>query len=753
MPRIILNGKDYITGGGGGGTPYDDTDIKNDLQDLTNRVGIVETDKANVADVYTKTEVDDAIAQAQIGGTADLSDYAKTADVDLKLADKANKTELDAYTKTNDLTNLLADKADKTDLDDLVTSTEMQDAIVQAQIGGTALPTGGTTGQVLAKVSEADGDVEWKDVQGGGSTITVDDVMSDDSENPVQNKVAKKYVDDTLIGMTASANFVIENGFGKLRYYNNKFQYYDDNTSSWVDTVPNLDNSVIINLTPGIVQKFVTICNPDTLNIEIKLWEPSDVIVDGQALCIIEKVIVRRKKDSFPTDENDGDHVFTVKRNEFGRYKDTPFIDNVGGALDEVYYYKAFPVSTNGVVNYMEENNRKCKIKRYQLYGFRLDQREGGPEAMVQYLADADNTYFFPVYMDYARDTFNYGDWEDAWFIKKLKPCMLNYDGTVAYELNKDDYSLKTDGSPSDITDQAFGGNVMIGFPKIYWKIVDNGDDTADVFFSDQKLDSDYVCWCNINEAGEEIDYFYMAAYNGSLIDSKIRSLSGKTMDGNHYYATDFANAQKNNVNTEKAWNIELFIDRTLINLLLLLIGKSTDTQDIFGNGNETYGGNTGLLDDKGLFYGQNTSHNIKVFGIENYWGNKYRYGAGCVLVGGAPKVKLTHGMSDGSTEEGYNTTGSGYISLSNVTIASAGYISKMHFSNNIMFPSETVGSASTRYCDYLILNKSGTRYIAFASYNKAQTGAFYLNFNGDSSSSQAYTGSTLSCKPLNPAP
>ena len=149
---------------------YDDTDIKNDLQALTTRVGTVETDKANSSDVYTKTEVDDAIAQAQIGGAADLSDYAKTADVDLKLADKADKTELDAYTKTDDMNLLLDAKADKTDLDDLVTSTEMQDAIVQAQIGGTALPTGGTAGQVLAKVSEADGDVEWKDAPTGGAT-------------------------------------------------------------------------------------------------------------------------------------------------------------------------------------------------------------------------------------------------------------------------------------------------------------------------------------------------------------------------------------------------------------------------------------------------------------------------------------------------------------------------------------------------------------------------------------------------------
>lgn len=51
-----------------------------------------------------------------------------------------------------------------------------------------SIPTGGTAGQVLAKRSGADYAVEWAD-QTGGCDITVDDVLSNTSENPVQNKV------------------------------------------------------------------------------------------------------------------------------------------------------------------------------------------------------------------------------------------------------------------------------------------------------------------------------------------------------------------------------------------------------------------------------------------------------------------------------------------------------------------------------------------------------------------------------------
>ena len=55
------------------------------------------------------------------------------------------------------------------------------------------IPTGGTTGQILTKRSDADGDYGWET---GGGSGTVDTAMSDTSENAVQNKVIKAYVDD-----------------------------------------------------------------------------------------------------------------------------------------------------------------------------------------------------------------------------------------------------------------------------------------------------------------------------------------------------------------------------------------------------------------------------------------------------------------------------------------------------------------------------------------------------------------------------
>ena len=46
---------------------------------------------------------------------------------------------------------------------DLDALSEFKQKCDQAYSGGSSLPTGGTTGQVLAKKSDADDDVEWSD--------------------------------------------------------------------------------------------------------------------------------------------------------------------------------------------------------------------------------------------------------------------------------------------------------------------------------------------------------------------------------------------------------------------------------------------------------------------------------------------------------------------------------------------------------------------------------------------------------------
>lgn len=608
---------------------------------------------------------------------------------------------------------------------------------------------------IVAKGEDGQDGADGLDGQDGRSitSITKDDndnIIVTFSDNTTQN-IGKLSVD-------VQADFLTSDGFGKLRFTDNKFQYYDEESSQWVDTFVTSDNTYIITLTPQPMEKFIATCNPDTMNVELMIDESNDTIVDGQSLCIVEKVIIRRKKDDFPTDENDGDLVLEIERKDFGTYKNKPYVDIIDGAsAGDVYCYKAFPVANTGAIANLVDNEVSCTIKDYWLFGFKLDQNESDPASMITYIED--NVDFASAYMDYTTDTFNYGDWEDAWFIRDLNPCMLNYDGTVAYELDKNNYSLKADGTASDITNDTFEGNAMIGIPKVYWKIVDNGDNTANIYFSNKKVDDDFVCWSHIDNNGNEIDYCYMPIYNGSNVGSKLRSLSGKTPINNQKGTTEITLAKANNLTSDIIWYTEVFSDRMLINLLLLLIGKSTDTQTTFGNGYCEGGSSasslltTGTLNNKGLFYGTNgTGKAVKVFGIENWWGNQWRRIAGWINSKGTQKIKMTYGQSDGSTVDGYNTDGSGYISIGcTPSGTSGGYISKMTVTKNGLIPTTASGSATTYYTDGLWFDNSQVDYaiVVGDSGIGLLVGALCSYLAAMVSHAGWNVGAAVSCKPL----
>lgn len=580
------------------------------------------------------------------------------------------------------------------------------------------------------------------------------------------NNIITTFTDGTTenIGQLAidvEADFLTETGFGKLRYYNGALQYYNDNTSSWIDTSITPDNVIVMNMTPKPMRNISLLYNRKTGYIEIKFTEPDDTYIDGQLLCAIEKIVLVRKKDSEPLSIDDGDKVLELKRNNFGAYSKYPFVDNsISPNIGDIYYYKAFPVSTMGYVNDFSQNSKMIEIKDKIIYGFKIDQNESDPASMITYLSDCENAKYASAYMDYTTNTFNYGDWADAWFIRDIKPCMLKYDGTVDYELNPNDYTKKLDGTDSDVANDSYGGNAMVGIPKVYWKIVDNGDNTANIYFSDEQVDTDFHCWSHIDNNGNEIDYCYMPIYTGSVVSNKLRSLSGKAPINNDNGTAEITYAKANNLTSDTIWYTEVFSDRMLINLLLLLIGKSTDTQTIFGNGHYAGGSSAssnivaGTMNNKGLFYGTNgTGKGVKVFGMEHWWGNQFRRIAGWIIDNGTQKIKMTYGQSDGSTVDGYTTDGTGYIKIPNSTPSgsSSGYISKLSFGNYGYIPVISNGSQTTYYCDKLWYNNSQINYalVGGSSYEGYPVGLFASYINSAVSFANWNFTAALSCKPL----
>ena len=424
----------------------------------------------------------------------------------------------------------------------------------------------------------------------------------------------------------------------------------------------------------------------------------------------------------------------------------------------------------NLIASSISEVANAIRSGRGTVYAFHIDGSEDNPANKVTYLRDAVGKT--PAYMDYTNSKFRYGSWKkDEFFMPR--PCMVKYDGTVDYYLDPDDYSLKEDGSASDIADTTYGGNAMMEWgrdgKKIWMKIEpDEGDATScTVFIADYQVDATYHDWPFHNCKGQSTAHFYTPIYNGSVIDGKMRSLSGQAVSNKITADAEITAAQANNQGTAVIWNTELHCDILLINMLLILMSRTTDTQTAFGEGLHTDGSEainnnfrTGVHNAKGLFYGTNSGtisdgnyvNAVKVFGMENWWGFQWRRYQGHLLIDGVQKVKNTYGQEDGSTVDGYNLTGSGFKTAGATPAGTNGnYISEMNFTEDGMFPKTMSGTSTTHYCDACWFNNSGARVPLRGSnsISGVKDGAFCAYLGGAASAAHWYFGAALSCKPL----
>ena len=393
------------------------------------------------------------------------------------------------------------------------------------------------------------------------------------------------------------------------------------------------------------------------------------------------------------------------------------------------------------------------------IYGYHVNPSESDPAAAVTYVEDAVGKT--PAKM--GASTFSYGSWGDAWFIPK--PCVLKYDGTVDYYLDPNDYTKKADGTAATITTSNTTGNVMMEFPKIYIKRVPGSvDGERTVYIAQTNVDGNYKCFSNVNASNQEIDHFYMAAYDVSVITQsstqRTRSLSGVTLNSTNApettVSTEVSTATANGSN----WYTGVWADWCLIYDLLYLMGKSLDLQGTYGQGitsgsqtaKESYA--TGSLNDKGLFYGDISGRStaVKVLGIENFWGLRYKRIAGLLTTTSSIMVKMTRGTYDGSAASNYNTTGTGYLNFGSISSNQYGYVSKMT-ADNVMGYKATAfsGSSSTYYCDYGYYNKpsSGTYYACVGGNSGYDANCgFYVRLSRSASVSDWSVGGSLSCKP-----
>jgi len=355
-----------------------------------------------------------------------------------------------------------------------------------------------------------------------------------------------------------------------------------------------------------------------------------------------------------------------------------------------------------------------------KIYGVKIDTTNPSPDGALTYTDDAIG--FTPLKV--FNGVVDYGSWQDIYPFNEVTPIVVK-NGVEQYELNKDDFTKKKDGSPADITSGA-DGDVFSRFSKVWWKFETIGTDLY-VKIATAPTEG-FKCLAH-TVGGVEKDYVYIGAYLGFNDNGKLRSLSGKIPTASKTIGQFRSLAQANGSGYEQMTYYKLL----MVQVMTLIITKSRDSQTSIGRGyvdDNTNITNTGGTDTKGMFYGENTGkQQMKLFGIEDVWGNYQQFIDGLV-------TDSNRNILIG--DNGFNDTGSGYTNFGQVSTENI-----FEYIKNVAGGTETgfiikeglVGNISNQYyCDYGELLPSSLPTFGGNMIAKSLTGLFNLQITTEAS-------------------
>lgn len=475
------------------------------------------------------------------------------------------------------------------------------------------------------------------------------------------------------------------------------------------------------------------------------MWrDPEPTVVEGNTLADWTQTVVVKKQGGYPESPADGTVVVTTTTKN--QYATTAFVDTQGNP--EEWYYRAFPYNKG---KYSESELNKFGFFSYAIY---IDEDDPVEETCVHKVPGYDNYLYDFMSMNFSTDEFYWGDWKDEQWIPK--PCMLTFAGEVDYYLNPDDYTKKADDSASDVTDTSYGGNAMMEWSTIFTKVERVGSKLY-MYFASHKLDDDYECYSTLKSDGTYGEHFYMPIYEGSVISSKLRSMS---TGAKPTASTTGENEATYAIKNGSGWNTTVWADENLLAMVGVLCFGRLNIQKALGyNCGSSSSGlthNCGSGNTKGMFYGKEStsSYATKYFGSENWYGHRWRRCNGLLLLNTYEVwVKMTKHTGDGSTVSEYNRTGAGYIKTGlTVPSASESYIKQVQGSKYGAFIPRvnSGGSSTTYYCD-AAWSATGLRQLVLGGsvYDGVAAGLFAFGVYGAPSDSAWSRGASVSYKPF----
>lgn len=266
--------------------------------------------------------------------------------------------------------------------------------------------------------------------------------------------------------------------------------------------------------------------------------------------------------------------------------------------LKKTYYIYIIPVSSTGTHTLDDcchiVDLSSNTVNGRERFSFKFNFSKSASDEIVEYTGTNQN--YTPARFVYNPAThwydFNPGSWGNAFFLPR--PCMLKYDGTVDYYLNPVDYRLKEDGTPSDISNLNYDGNAMMEWGKdgyiFYYtepptkKLTEYEFIIEKVPYGELPLSDNMVSYPFINSNHTLSRKFYTPIFLGMEHAGKLRSMcpTNDINESNGFFKfKDVIELAENNNNKEdeRMWTIEMHQTHVFINMLFLLMFKSTSDE------------------------------------------------------------------------------------------------------------------------------------------------------------------------------
>lgn len=296
-----------------------------------------------------------------------------------------------------------------------------------------------------------------------------------------------------------------------------------------------------------------------------------------------------------------------------------------------------------------------------------------------------------------------------------------------------------------DVTDSE--GNVFVKIPKFYSKVTKNADGTYKHQISGVRYDGFTTLF--VNGKGNEIDYVLVGKYEASGTSAKVASKSGQTVLVNITLPAMRTACMANG----KGYQQYDFLIDAIIKELFLIEFATTNSQGImygYANSNSAAVA-TGRTDSVKTPSGSEESntdgkHACKYRGIENLWGNVYKWCDGITFSGDKVYICL-----DPESYKSEDTT-SPYFYVGD-RASGGGYLKEIAYFDK--FPalcytsSVSGGSATTYYCDYSVAYGGTVLYVGGGWSGGDSAGLWFWYGNYDASSSYSGCGGRICYKPL----